>query len=118
MVGFGPRNLTCEIESAGAGGGIAVTLCRQRHMKTPGQLPGRAFPLTVTGDKVRQIDFGSPNGTLFINTLCLSHFAIRLGIELGRNVVFQMAEVAIPRGLFRAILDRIRRLRLPEAVPR
>jgi hypothetical protein len=59
MVGFGPRNLTCEIESAGAGGGIAVTLCQQRDVKTPGQLHGRAFPLTVTGDKVRQIDFGS-----------------------------------------------------------
>jgi len=26
MVGFGPRNLTCEIENAGAGGGTAVTL--------------------------------------------------------------------------------------------
>jgi len=63
MVGFGPRNLTCEIESAGAGGGIAVTLCQQRDVKTPGQLHGRAFPLTVTGDKVRQIDFGSPGRT-------------------------------------------------------
>jgi hypothetical protein len=29
-----------------------------------------------------------------------------------------MAEVAIPHALFRAILERIRRLRLPEAVPR
>jgi hypothetical protein len=31
-------------------------------------------------------------------------------------VVFQMAEVAIPRELFRLILARIRRLRLPAAV--
>ena len=46
MVGFGPRNLACGIESAGAGGGNAVTLCPHRDMKTPGQLPGRAFPLT------------------------------------------------------------------------
>jgi len=30
----------------------------------------------------------------------------------------KMAKIAIPRGLFRAILERIRRLRLPEAVPR
>jgi len=29
-----------------------------------------------------------------------------------------MAEVAVPRGLFRAILERVRRLRLPDAVPR
>ena len=35
-----------------------------------------------------------------------------------RYVIFQTAEVAVPRGLFRAILERIRRLRLPEAVPR
>ena len=35
-----------------------------------------------------------------------------------RYVVFQMAEVAVPKRLFRAILERIRRLRLPETVPR
>jgi len=35
-----------------------------------------------------------------------------------RYVIFQMAEVAIARVLFRAILQRIRRLRLPQAVPR
>jgi hypothetical protein len=28
-----------------------------------------------------------------------------------------MAEVAVPKWLFRAILERIRRLRQPEAVP-
>jgi len=39
-------------------------------------------------------------------------------VQHARYVVFQMAEVAIPRGLFRAILERIGRLRLPEAVPR
>ena len=39
-------------------------------------------------------------------------------ISSARYVVFQMAEVAVPRRLFRAILERIRRLRMPEAVPR
>ena len=34
-----------------------------------------------------------------------------------RYVFFQMAEVAVPKRLFRAILERIRRLRLPEMVP-
>jgi len=46
---------------------------------------------------------------------------IKIGAKVirhARYVVFQMAEVAVPRGLFRAILERIRRLRLPEAVPR
>jgi hypothetical protein len=33
-------------------------------------------------------------------------------------VVFQIAEVAIPRRLFRAIMERTHRLWLPEAVPR
>ncbi len=36
---------------------------------------------------------------------------------LHRYIVFQMAEEAVPRLLFRAILERIRRLRLPETVP-
>jgi hypothetical protein len=39
-------------------------------------------------------------------------------VSTARYVIFQMAEVAIPRGLFRAILERIRRLRLPGPVPR
>ncbi|MGB2966519.1 MAG: transposase, partial [Phycisphaerae bacterium] len=45
---------------------------------------------------------------------------IKIGAKVvttARYVVFQMAEVAIPRRLFRAILERIRRLRLPAAVP-
>ena len=46
---------------------------------------------------------------------------IKIGAKVvphARYVVFQMAEVAVPRRLFQAILDRIRRLRLPETVPR
>jgi len=45
-------------------------------------------------------------------------------IKIGSKVVthspyvfFQMAEVAVPKRLFRAILERIRRLRPPEMVP-
>jgi hypothetical protein len=44
---------------------------------------------------------------------------IKIGAKVvhhARSVVFQMAEVAIPRKLFRLILERIRRLRLPSAV--
>lgn len=46
---------------------------------------------------------------------------VKIGAKVAssaRYVVFQMAEVAVPRRLFRAILERIRRLRVPEAVPR
>ena len=39
-------------------------------------------------------------------------------ITHARNVIFQMAEVAVPKRLFRAMPERIRRLRLPETVPR
>jgi hypothetical protein len=38
-------------------------------------------------------------------------------ITHARYVVFQMAEVAVPKRLFRAILERIRCLRLPKTVP-
>ena len=44
---------------------------------------------------------------------------IKIGAKVvahSRYVIFQMAEVAIPRGLFRAILERIRRLRPPSVV--
>jgi len=45
---------------------------------------------------------------------------IKIGAKVvthARHVVFQMAEVAIPRRLFAAILERIRRLRPREPVP-
>jgi len=46
---------------------------------------------------------------------------IKIGAKVithARYVVFQMAEVAVPKRLFQAILERIRRLRLPETVPK
>jgi hypothetical protein len=45
---------------------------------------------------------------------------IKIGAKVvrhARQVIFQMAEVAIPRELFRAILERIGWLRLPTPVP-
>jgi hypothetical protein len=45
---------------------------------------------------------------------------IKIGAKVvthARYVIFQMAEVAVPNRLFRAILERIGRLRRPEAVP-
>ena len=45
---------------------------------------------------------------------------IKIGAKVvthARYVIFQMAEVAVPERLFRTILARIRRLRLPETVP-
>ena len=46
---------------------------------------------------------------------------IKIGAKVvthARYVIFRMAEVAVPTQLSRAILERIRRLRLPETVPR
>jgi len=46
---------------------------------------------------------------------------IKIGAKVvthARYVIFQMTEVAVPRRLFQAILERIRRLRPPEMVPR
>ena len=48
-------------------------------------------------------------------------FRVKIGAKVvthARYVIFQMAEVAVPKRLFRVILERIRRLRLPETVPR
>ena len=45
---------------------------------------------------------------------------IKIGAKVvthSRYIIFQMPEVAVPKRLFRAILERIRRLRLPEMVP-
>jgi len=45
---------------------------------------------------------------------------IKIGAKVvthSRYTIFQMAEVAVPKQLFWAILERIRRLRLPEMVP-
>jgi len=45
---------------------------------------------------------------------------IKIGAKVvthARHVTFQMAEVAVSRQLFRAILERIRRLWLPPPVP-
>jgi len=45
---------------------------------------------------------------------------IKIGAKVvthSRYVIFQMAEVAVPKKLFRAIMERIRRLRLPKTVP-
>jgi hypothetical protein len=45
---------------------------------------------------------------------------VKIGAKVvahSRYVFFQMAEVAVPKRLFQAILERIRRLRLPETVP-
>jgi Transposase DDE domain group 1 len=45
---------------------------------------------------------------------------IKIGAKVvahSRYVVFQMAEVAVPKRLFRAILERVRRLRAPKMVP-
>jgi hypothetical protein len=62
-----------------------------------------------------------PHGVKHWSLTTLREKLIKIGAKVvahSRYVVFQMAEVAIPRGLFRAILERIRRLRLPQAVPR
>ncbi|MBI5723032.1 MAG: hypothetical protein HZA50_03660 [Planctomycetes bacterium] len=61
-----------------------------------------------------------------LNTVGLQNYRFqKIWIKIGAKViwhaqyvVFQMAEVAIPRGLFRAILERIHRLRFSEVVPK
>ena len=76
----------------------------------PGQLPASAGP--AASGEARVADPGAPG---------LREKLIKIGAKVVAHslyVTFQMAEVAVPKRLFRAILERIRRLRLPETVPR
>ena len=60
-----------------------------------------------------------PLGVKHWSLTTLREKLIKIGakvITTARYVIFQMAEVAIPRRLFRAILERIRRLRPPSVV--
>jgi len=57
-----------------------------------------------------------PQGVGHWSLTTLREKLIKIGAKVvttARYVTFQMAEVAVPRKLFRAILDRIRRLREP-----
>jgi hypothetical protein len=68
----------------------------------------------------------SPNATVLVRTLRWTKYAdqkklVRIGAKVvshARYVIFQMAEVAVPKRRSRAILERIRRLRPPETAPR
>jgi hypothetical protein len=60
-----------------------------------------------------------PQGVKHWSLTTLREKLIKIGakvVSTARYVVFQMAEVAVPRKLFQLILERIRRLRLPTAV--
>ena len=62
-----------------------------------------------------------PNGVKHWSTSTLLEKPIKIEakvVSTARYVIFKMAEVAIPRGLFRAILERMRRPRSPGVVPR
>jgi hypothetical protein len=59
-----------------------------------------------------------PNGVKHWSLTTLREKLIKIGAKVVRHsryVIFQMAEVAVPRALFRAILERIRRL-IPQPV--
>jgi len=61
-----------------------------------------------------------PKGVSHWSLTTLLEKLIKIGAKVvthARYVIFQMAEVAVPRWLFRSIVERIRRLRPPEAVP-
>ena len=60
-----------------------------------------------------------PPGVKYWSLTTLREKLIKIGakvVSTARYVVFQMAEVSVPRKLFQLILERIRRLRLPTAV--
>jgi len=62
-----------------------------------------------------------PEGVSHWSLTTLRDKRIKIGAKVVRHdaryVTFQMAEVAVPRSLFEAILNRIRALGLPPPVP-
>ena len=61
-----------------------------------------------------------PNRVAHWSLTTLREKLIKIGAKVvlhARYVIFQMAEVAMPQWLFRAILERIRRLKPPDSVP-
>ncbi len=61
-----------------------------------------------------------PGGIAQWSLTSLREKVVKIGAKVishGRYLVFQMAEVAVPRELFRGILDRIARLRPPDPAP-
>jgi hypothetical protein len=61
-----------------------------------------------------------PEGVKHWSLTTLREKLVKIGAKVvttARYVIFQMAEVAVPRKLFRAILERIGRLRVPTLTP-
>ena len=78
------------------------------------------MPLDHLDDLFRDL-LALPRSVKHWSLTTLREKLIKIGAKVvahSRYVVFQMAEVAVPKKLFRAILERIARLRLPETVPR
>ena len=74
---------------------------------------GWTRPCGLRGNFLRRLALPRPVKHRSLTTL--QEQLIKIGAQVvhhARYVTFQMAEVAVPRELFRAILDRIRRLRL------
>jgi len=88
------------------------------HDFTDNQVRLQLFALAYNvGNFLRRLAL--PAGVRHWSLTTLRDKLIKIGakvVSMARYVVFQMAEVAIPRKLFRAILRRIRQLRLPTAV--
>ena len=80
---------------------------------------GWTRPCGLRGNFLRRLALPRPVKHRSLTTL--REKLIKIGAQVvhhARYVTFQMAEVAVPRELFRAILDRIRRLRLLPALAR
>jgi len=88
---------------------------RAETTSVAGQVRLQLFALACNlGNFLRRLAL--PHGVKHCSLTTLREKLIKPCLPAGRQGG-QMAEAAIPRGLFRAILERIRRLRPPETVP-
>ena len=78
------------------------------------EMAGRELCDPCTGKNTQHTMTALPRPVKHWSLTTLREKMIKIGAKVvhhARYVTFQMAEVAVPRQLFRAILDRVRRLR-------
>ena len=95
-------------------------ILRRRLLKVKGDRIGlQLFALAYNlGNFLRRLAL--PRKVSHWSLTTLQEKLIKIGAKVVSHasyVIFQMAEVAVPKQLFQAILERIRRLWIPEMVP-
>ena len=116
---MGPASAATKAESHHGYQAATPNSVRSCHDFVDNQVRLQLFALVYNlGNFLRRLAL--PRSVTHWSLTTLREKLIKIGAKVvthARYVIFQVAEVAVPKGLFRAILERIRGLRRPETVP-